>query len=480
MNFKTLARNLKLQRWLVESKRNYSSEELRLGKYKSVVGLEVHTQILSNSKLFSAAPNDPSAPANTAVSLFDAATPGTLPRINRHCVESAVRTAMRLPLAVSGNISFFVFNVKNPYLKSSSIHQIQLEQDSGKSIHFPGTRTSLLDLNRAGVPLMEIVFEPDLSTGEEAAALLRELALILTRLEVCSCKPGALRCDANISIHKPGEPLGVRSEVKNIASVRAVAKAIEYEIARHVEVIESGGKIVNETRSWDDETGTTIRMRDKEVVQDYRFMPEPNLPPLNLASIDIDAIRDSIPEMPDLTRDALSSYNLRQQEVEIMVKYTNLLNLFLSVVQKDSSKEVKNLATTLLKYHVLASCNQLKIRPQDCPLTVENFSEVMEMLRENVINVAISENVIFHIIENPTVSAKQFVEENNQKVIRDSEELRKLCKLVIEKYDKVSKKARRGKEGEFDKLVKALLKESNKRADIALSKTILQELLKSK
>lgn len=122
-------------------------------------------------------------------------------------------------------------------------------------------------MNRAGVPLMEIVFEPDLSTGEEAAALLRELTLILTRLEVCSCKPGSLRCDANISIHKPNEPFGIRSEVKNVSSVRAVAKAIEFEIARHIKVIEGGGRIVNETRSWDDETSTTISMRDKEVVQ---------------------------------------------------------------------------------------------------------------------------------------------------------------------------------------------------------------------
>lgn len=124
-----------------------------------------------------------------------------------------------------------------------------------------------MDLNRAGVPLMEIVFEPDLSTGEEAAALLRELTLILTRLKVCSCKPGSLRCDANISIHKPGEPLGIRSEVKNIPSARAVGKAIEFEIARHVDVIESGGRVLNETRAWDDDTGTTICMRDKEVVQ---------------------------------------------------------------------------------------------------------------------------------------------------------------------------------------------------------------------
>lgn len=176
-----------------------------------------------------------------------------------------------------------------------------------------------MDLNRAGVPLMEIVFEPDLSSGEEAAALLKELSLILMRLDVCSCKPAALRCDANISIHKPGEPFGIRSEVKNVASIRGVAKAIEYEIARHIEVYENGGKIVNETRSWDDQTGTTIRMRDKEVVQDYRFMPEPNLPPLNLDSIDLNELKDSLPEMPDLTRDILKNYNISTQCTQILV-----------------------------------------------------------------------------------------------------------------------------------------------------------------
>lgn len=180
-------------------------------------------------------------------------------------------------------------------------------------------RRSLLDLNRAGVPLMEIVFEPDLSTGEEAAALLKELSLVLTRLGVCSCKAAALRCDANISIHKPGEPFGVRSEVKNITSIRNVAKAIEFEIARQIKVKENGQKVVNETRSWDDETGTTIRMRDKEVVQDYRFMPEPNLLPLNLNFIDVEAVKNSIPEMPDSTREALQQYSLPAQNVVVLV-----------------------------------------------------------------------------------------------------------------------------------------------------------------
>lgn len=209
--------------------------------------------------------------------------------------------------------------MENPFIfleharKSKYLFDRRFPQKLSNELFFFPIFRSLLDLNRAGVPLMEIVFEPDLSTGEEAAALLKELSLILTRLDVCSCKPGAFRCDVNVSIHEPDEPFGIRSEVKNIPSIRAVAKAVEFEITRHIELRENGKEIVNETRAWDDQTGTTIHMRDKEVVQDYRFLPEPNLPPLNLNSVDMDALRDSLPEMPDLTRDFLKKYNISTQ-----------------------------------------------------------------------------------------------------------------------------------------------------------------------
>lgn len=223
---------------------------------------------------------------------------------------------------------------------------------------------SLLDLNRAGVPLVEFVFEPDLTNGTEAAALLKELAIILTRLGVCSCQSNSFRCDANVSIHRPGEPLGIRSEVKNISSIGDVAKAVEFEIARHIEMVERGERIVNETRSWDDKSNTTIRMRDKEVVQDYRFMPEPNLPPLNLIEFDLDAMRESLPQMPNDTRNALAEYNLHATVVESFVKHANLLQLFFKVASIDNSYAT-NLAADLIRKAVISACKKLEINVEE-------------------------------------------------------------------------------------------------------------------
>lgn len=197
---------------------------------------------------------------------------------------------------------------------------------------------SLVDLNRAGIPLMELVFEPDLSNGEEAAALVKELVLILTTLRTCSCKmeEGALRVDANVSIHKENEPFGTRTEVKNIGSIRGVADSITYEISRQISLVESGGTVTNETRSWDALTGKTVPMRDKEVLQDYRFMPEPNLPPLHINTdgnktdfaglIDINAIRQTIPELPEVTRQKLMNTYGMTTDVAIVLMVNTIFS----------------------------------------------------------------------------------------------------------------------------------------------------------
>lgn len=237
---------------------------------------------------------------------------------------------------------------------------------------------------------MEIVFEPDLSTGEEAASLLKELSLILTRLGTCSCEMqhGAMRCDANISIHKKGEPFGTRTEVKNIASIRGVANAIEYEISRQIRLVESGGIVSNETRSWDTETGKTIVMRDKEVQQDYRFMPEPNLPPLNLNTIDLVDLRNTLPKMPNDIRATLTKYNfpvgitetlvvcifteyLFSLQIAILIKCKllqktpELLYLFAYVTERDADKDTAKAAAHLLALNLLGSCNRVKIKIEE-------------------------------------------------------------------------------------------------------------------
>uniref|UniRef100_A0A3Q3VZ68 Glutamyl-tRNA amidotransferase subunit B n=1 Tax=Mola mola TaxID=94237 RepID=A0A3Q3VZ68_MOLML len=282
-------------------KRNIYAPQQLVG----VVGLEIHAQINSNTKLFSGSSVRFSAPPNSLVSFFDASLPGTLPVLNKRCVEAVVMTGLALnctinkkslfdrkhyfyadlpagyqitqqrqPTAVNGRLtySFLEGKKRSQVTKTVSIKQIQLEQDSGKSLHDDVRGQTLIDLNRAGVGLMELVMEPDMSCGEEAAAAVRELQLILQTLDTCqgNMSEGQLRVDANVSVHKPGEPLGIRTEVKNINSIRYLAKAIDYEIQRQIDILQSGGRVQNETRAYDSKSGETVPMRDKEGLQDYR------------------------------------------------------------------------------------------------------------------------------------------------------------------------------------------------------------------
>ncbi|KAL8608436.1 hypothetical protein ACOMHN_002669 [Nucella lapillus] len=321
--------------------------------WQSRVGLEVHAQITSRSKLFSGAATRYGAPVNTQVAAFDAALPGTLPVLNQACVEAGLLTAVALgctvnavsafdrkhyfyadmpagyqitqqrqPLAQGGQLDFVYVRCREgekvtAETRTCRLIQLQLEQDSGKSLHDFHSRRSLIDLNRAGIGLMELVTHPDLIGGEDAACFVRELQLLLKALGTCNGKmqEGSLRVDANISVNKPGEPWGVRTEVKNINSVRNVSKAIDYEILRQIDILENGGQVENETRGFDAETSETVQMRDKEKLLDYRFMPEPNLPPLRVYSrsqagaqpastrgVVLEDIAERLPELPGEVR----------------------------------------------------------------------------------------------------------------------------------------------------------------------------------
>ncbi|KAM3623689.1 uncharacterized protein V6R79_014450 [Siganus canaliculatus] len=354
-----------------------------------VVGLEIHAQINSNTKLFSGSSVRFLAPPNSLVSFFDASLPGTLPVLNKRCVEAAVMTGLALdcsinkkslfdrkhyfyadlpagyqitqqrqPIAVDGTLTYCLLGGKkrNQVIrKTVSIKQIQLEQDSGKSLHDELRSQTLIDLNRAGVGLMELVMEPDMSCGEEAAAAVRELQLILQALGTCqgNMSEGQLRVDANVSVHKPGEPLGVRTEVKNINSARNLGRAIDYEIQRQIEVLRNGGTVQNETRSYDPKSGETIPMRDKEGLQDYRFMPEPNLPPLVVfeddaslpAGVDpcqavvVQQIRTRLPELPSVKRDRLvQTYGILPEHSFTLVNEDGLVEYFEAVL-KATNKE---------------------------------------------------------------------------------------------------------------------------------------------
>ncbi|XP_030028708.2 glutamyl-tRNA(Gln) amidotransferase subunit B, mitochondrial [Manduca sexta] len=521
MRFTKLCHCLTVKSTLI-SKRGLVSKSS--DKWQSVVGLEVHAQLNTESKLFSGAQNTFGGVVNNCVSLFDAAVPGTLPVLNRKCVELGIKTALalscrvnevstfdrkhyfyadlpagyqitqqRAPLASDGVINFQVFTPgihKKPYKKSSKIKQIQLEQDSGKSLHDTELKQSLVDLNRAGAPLIELVFEPDLEDGEEAAALVKELVLIVQRLGACTgrMEEGALRVDANVSLRRPGDPLSTRTEIKNIGSIRGVAGAIRHEIERQRVILENGGRIINETRSWDAAEKVTISMRDKEVVQDYRYMPEPNLPPLrvNLKTKDdhhdvlsVPLIQEQIPELPEQTRlNLMQQYQLRPDAVIQLVNEPTLLEYFQQLIADKPRNPTK--VSNFLLNELLMVLNKRKLDVDDCTITVKQIRELTDMLLQNEINLETGKNILDELLElaDDDASPLSIVEDKGWKQVTDEKEITKMCIEIVENNPKLVKQYKDGKVKVLKALLGILSKKSQNKINMALASSILEEVLK--
>ncbi|XP_028029707.1 glutamyl-tRNA(Gln) amidotransferase subunit B, mitochondrial [Bombyx mandarina] len=499
------------------------SHSTSFNKWESVVGLEVHALLNTDSKLFSGAQNTFGGVVNSCVSLFDAAIPGTLPVLNRKCVELGIKTALalsckvnevssfdrkhyfyadlpagyqitqqRAPLASDGVINFQVFTPgfhKKPYKKSSKIKQIQLEQDSGKSLHDAELKRSLVDLNRAGAPLIEVVFEPDLQDGEEAAALVKELVLIVQRLGACTgrMEEGALRVDANVSIRRPGDPLSTRTEIKNIGSIRGVAGAVRYEIERQKTVLENGGRIINETRAWDAVGRATIPMRDKEVVQDYRYMPEPNLPPLrvNLKSkhdtqhvISVPLIQEQIPELPESSRkNLIENYQLRPEAAIQIVNEPILLEYFVDLAEERSrATKIAN----LLINELLTVLNKNKLDISDCPITLRQLKELFKLFFDKKISLEVFKNVLDELLisSDSDIMPSKIIQEKNWTLISDETEITKFCIEIIENNPKLVKQYKEGKVKVLKALLGVMSKNSQNKFDMSLASRIMEEVLK--
>ncbi|TRY75252.1 hypothetical protein TCAL_10086 [Tigriopus californicus] len=464
--------------------------------WESVIGLEVHAQILALSKLFSAGSGRTLGSANSQVTLFDASIPGTLPVINRRCVEAAVQTALALQcrinpvstfdrkhyfyadlptgyqitqqrkaLAVQGQMDFSVLrseNVPHSYYHSVGITQLQLEQDSGKSLHDAVAGKSLIDLNRCGMGLMEIVFEPQLSDGEEAAAMIHDLILILKRLGTCSCKmeEGALRVDANISVNRPGEPLGVRTEVKNLNSIRSLANAIEFEVSRQIAVLESGGIVENETRSFNFSAKQTLPMRDKEAKQDYRFLPEPNLPPLRLCDtppgtptdktnphiINIHDYRETLPEMPNVQRQRLmTETGISIESASQLVDQPNHLAFF----EKAMTHKPQNpqILVNLLQLSVVEMLNILDISLEQSHLSAGQLVELAEIKHNDELPHNIILKALKTLVEKHYPSAESLIQEMDwRSTVRNVNLIQGLVTEALRNEKKLVKRYFKGKD----------------------------------
>ena len=335
----------------------------KTGEWEVVIGLEIHAQVISAAKLFSGAPTDFGAEANTQVSFVDAAMPGMLPVINEFCVEQAVRTGLGLKAEIN---LYSVFDRKNYFYpdlpagyqisqyqqpivgkgtvyldlpngetRAVGITRLHLEQDAGKSLHDQHPDLTYVDLNRCGIALMEIVSEPDLRSAEEAGVYLRKLRSILRYLGTCdgNMEQGSLRCDANVSVRRPGEDYGTRSEIKNVNSIRFVQQAIEYEARRQIELREEGGTVAQETRLFDSRKGVTRLMRTKEEAHDYRYFPDPDLLPLILDKEWVEKIKAGLPELPDEKKARfMADYGLSAYDAGVLVAERETAGYYEAVV----------------------------------------------------------------------------------------------------------------------------------------------------
>ena len=426
--------------------------EGRDGVWEYAIGLEVHAQVASAAKLFSGAPTDFGADPNTQVSLVDAAMPGMLPVINRVCIEQAVRTGLGFGGAIA---RYSVFDRKNYFYpdlpqgyqisqysdpvvvggtvgipgRTVRITRLHLEQDAGKSIHDRDPDRTLIDLNRSGVALMEIVSEPDMRSPEEAAAFLTRLRALLRWLGTCdgNMQEGSLRCDANVSVRRPGAELGTRTEIKNLNSIRFLREAIEYEGRRQVGVIESGGKIEQETRLFDPDRGETRAMRTKEDAHDYRYFPDPDLLPLELDEAFIEDIRASMPELPEARRTRfVEELGLSDYDADLLTAERARADYFEAAAEGRDAKQAANWVAGEL----LGRLNKDGLEIEAAPIPAAGLGELIALVADGTLSGRMGREV-FEAMWETGKPAAEIVEERGLKQISDTGALESLVDELL-------------------------------------------------
>jgi len=486
------------------------------GEWEVVIGLEVHAQVTSQSKLFSSAATAFGAEPNAQVSLVDAAMPGMLPVPNRECIRQAVRTGMAIdaqinkwsrfdrknyfyadlpqgyqisqlyhPLVGEGRIEIQLDD-KDPEHsnKTIGIERIHVEQDAGKLMHDQHPTMSYVDLNRSGVALMEIVSRPDMRSPAEAGAYLRKLRAILRYVGSCdgNMEEGSMRADVNVSVRRPGEPFGTRTETKNVNSVRFVMATIEHEANRQVDVIEAGGTVVQETRLFDPGTGTTRSMRSKEDAHDYRYFPDPDLLPLELSDEFLSECRDSLPELPDAKRHryenalGLSAYNagVLTAEVETARWFERLLGEAATAQGKQPADVAKQAANWLIS-ELFGALNKAGKELAESPVTPEKGAELLALIGKGTISGSIAKQVLEKMLETGD-GAAEIVEREGLKQESDTGAIEaKIDEVLAANADKVEQ-YRAGKEALFGFFVGQTMKAMQGKAN----PSVVNELLKAK
>jgi aspartyl-tRNA(Asn)/glutamyl-tRNA(Gln) amidotransferase subunit B len=484
--------------------------EGRTGFWEVVIGLEVHAQTLSQAKLFDGCSTHFGADPNTQVGFFTAAMPGMLPVLNQFCVDQAIKTGLGINATLN---KFSVFDRKNYFYadlpcgyqisqfthpivlggyldvdledgetKRIHITRLHLEMDAGKSIHDLHPTKTYIDLNRSGIALMEIVSEPEMRSSQEAMAYVKKLRSILRYLKTCdgNMEQGSLRVDANVSLHRPGEPFGTRAEIKNVNSIRFLGQAIEFEIQRQLNLLENGEKVVQETRLFDPGKGVTRSMRTKEDAHDYRYFPDPDLLPLRLADDRIEKVRATMPELPDAKRQRLmAEFGLPPYDATVIVSEREIADYYEKAVAAltapDKAQGAKLIANWLMG-DVFAAMNRDNKTIETMALDPKNLAGLVDLILDNTISGKIAKDVFSKLWETGQ-SPAGLVDELGLKQITDTSVIEQAVDTVLtQQTDKVAE-YKAGKEALFGFFVGQVMKATQGKANPNLVNDLIKKKL---
>ena len=484
-----------MTQYLIEGKKN---------QYEIVIGCEIHAQIATKSKLFSRSATKFGAPQNSQTSFIDAAMPGMLPTINKKAVELAIKTGLGInatinkksifdrknyfyadlpqgyqisqyldPIVSGGHVEI---SLEDGEKKIINIERIHLEQDAGKSIHDQDPKCSLIDLNRSGVPLMEIVSDPDMSSPFEAAEYVKKIRSIVRSLGSSDgdMEKGNLRCDANISVRiKDSKELGTRCEIKNLNSTRNIMSAIEFEAARQVKILEDGGEIDQETRLFDAITGETKTMRSKEDAMDYRYFPDPDLPPLIVSDQIIEEIKRTMPELPDAKKSRyMTDFGVSDYDATILTSDTIISEFFEESILNNDSKTT----ITWINVELLGRVNKLNLKFSDLKFAAKDLADLLSLIKNNIISGKIAKDVLDIMIETGQ-KAEKIVEEKGLKQVTDTGAIKEQIIKILEANPDKIEQYKSGKDKLFGFFVGQVMKESKGKANPQIVNQLLKELL---
>ncbi len=471
-------------------------------KYEVVIGLEVHAQLKTKSKIFAPDSTEFGAEPNTHTSPITLGMPGVLPVLNKEVVNMGILCGLALHCEIPRYCKFdrkqyFYPDLPkgyqisqydkpicvNGYLdingKRIGITRAHLEEDAGKLVHagangIAGSCYSLVDLNRAGTPLLEIVSEPDMRSSDEARAYMEELRTVLRYINVCdgNLEEGSMRCDANISVMEKGaKEFGTRAEIKNVNSFRALQRAIEYEIDRQIDIVEDGGEVVQETRLWDDNEGVTKSMRGKEDAHDYRYFPEPDLMPLEISQSWVDEIKAKMPELPQAKRDRYVELGLTPYDANVIVEQMETALFFDEVIKLGTNVKM---ASNFLMGEVTAYLKENKLTINETKLTPSMLKDLIDLIENKTITNNIAKSLIIKLVENGG-NVKEIVEKEGMGAISDTGALNKIIEDIIKANPNQVAQYKAGKEKLFGFFVGQVMKQTQGRANPA----VLNDLIKA-